>query len=248
MKKFWEVAKKWGSWTWKAVVVIGVILGIWAGYDQIFKKTSVFSQVISETNVLDINEPLKDLQINFQGENIQEKKLNLKIYRIKIENTGGTNITQNDFDQGGSWGIKIAGGRIIETRIIDSNSEYVKKDLSPSIQSSDFVSFNKIIFDKGEFFIVELLVLHDKDAPPVLYRTGKIAGIQDNEVKILAPEHNEPFLKTLFYGSWWIQIIRAVLYFIVSIAIFIGTFVLFMKWDERRKKAAQSPQPPQQPS
>lgn len=248
MKKFWETAKKWGSWAWKVVVIVGVILGIWTGYDQIFKTTSIFSQIISEVNVLDINEPLKDLQIIFQGKNIQEEKLNLKIYRVKVENNGGTNITQNDFDQSGSWGIKVNGGTAIETRLVDSNSDYIKKDLSPSVQDNNFVRFNKVIFDKGEFFTVELLVLHNKDAPPILYRTGKIAGIQDSEIKILAPEHSEPFLKTLFYGSWWIQLIRAALYFIASIAIFIGVLVLFMKWDERRKRAAQSPQPPQQPS
>jgi len=245
---FWEKIKKWAYWIWTIVLVFAVILGIWAGYDQIFKKTSIFSQIVSEVNVLDINEPLKDLQIIFQGENIQEGKLNLKIYRVKIENNGGTNITQNDFDQSGSWGIKVKDGRAIETRLVNSNSKYIDTDLSPSIQDNDFVRFNKIIFDKGNFFTVELLVLHNKDYPPVLYRVGKISGIQDSETEISAPQYNEPFLETLFYGSWLIQIVRAMLYFIVSIAIFIGALMLFIKWDEKRKKTAQNPQLPQQPS
>lgn len=249
MKKIWEIVKKWSWWTW-SVIIIGILIGISASfyYDQFFKQPSLFSQITSEINVLDVHESLRDLQITFQGDNIQEKSLNLRIYRVKIDNNGGTNITQNDFDQNDNWGIRVEKGRIIETRLIDSNSKYVNANLSPHIQDNNLVKFNKIIFDKGDFFIIELLVLHDKDTPPVLYQIGKIAGIQENEYKILSVEHSESFLAALFHGNWLINIVRSILYFIVSVIIFLALLLLISQWIEERKKKAQNPQPPQQPN
>ena len=248
MKKLWEITKKCSSWAWKAIAAFGVILGILGVYHQIFNPPNIFAQITSEINVLDVHEPLRDLQILFQGDNIQEKKLNLRIYRVKIENNGGTNITQNDFDQSDNWGIRIEKGRIIEVRLVDSNSKYIDKGLFPQIQDNNIVKFNKIIFDKGSSFIVELLVLHDKDIPPVLYRTGKIAGVQESESKILALEHSEPFLTVFFYGTLVVNIARFVLYALTALGILIAVLSWIIKLQEKRMKMAQNPQPPQQPN
>ena len=244
-----EKIKKWSVRIWWLIVAFGLIFGIVVGYNEYFgEQPSIFSQITSEVNVLDINEPLKDLQIIFQGDNIQEKGLNLRIYRVKIENNGGTNITQNDFDQSDNWGIRVENGRVIETRLASSSSEYINANISPSIQDNNLVKFNKSIFDKGDFFTVEFLVLHNKDTLPILYRIGKIAGIQENESEILAIEHSEPVLSAFFYGNWLVNVVRFVIYFLVSVALFIGLLFLGDWWIGRRKKADQSPQPPQQPS
>lgn len=243
-----EEIKNWIKVIWGLIGAFGLLFGIVVGYKEYFGNPNVFSQISNEINVLDINEPLKDLQIIFQGDNIQKENLNLRIYRVKIENNGGTNITQNDFDQGDNWGIRVKSGSVIETRLVNTNSKYINANLSPSIQDNNVVKFNKIIFDKGNFFTVELLVLHDKDAPPVLYRIGKIAGIKGNELEILTLEHSEPFWATFFYGNWIINLVRFIFYGLVAILIFISVIIVIIKLDERRKKAAQSPQPPQQPS
>lgn len=248
MNNPWNTFKKWWSKIISAVIIIGALLAIWAAYDQFFKKPNILSQIINEINVLDVHKSLKDLQIIFQGDNIQEKNLNLRIYRIEIENNGGTNIIQNDFDQNDSWGIKVEKGRIIEARLVDSNSEYINKNLSPQIQDSDIVKFNKIIFDKGDFFTIELLVLHDKDTPPVLYRIGKIAGIQDSESKISAIKYDEPFWTTFFYGSWLVNFVRFIFFFIIFLVFLTILGVSINKWREKRTRAQQSPQPPQQPN
>lgn len=249
MKSVWEKLKKWGKVAWAIIGVFVVLLAVWSAYDQYYKKPNLSSQIVSEINVLDINEPLKDLQILFQGDNIQEKNLNLRIYRVKIENIGGTNIIQNDFDQNDSWGIQINQGRFIETRLIDSNSDYVRTDLIPMIQNDGVIKFNKVIFDKGNYFTVELLVLHDKSTPPTLYRIGKVAGIKENKSEILAVESAEPFWPTLFYGDWLINLVRAIIYFILSVSLFIAIIILIVKITEKRKRTAQNPQqPPQQPS
>ena len=129
---------------WWLIGAFGLLLGIVIGYKEFFESPNIFSQISNEINVLDINEPLKDLQIVFQGNNIQEENLNLRIYRVKIGNNGGTNITQNNFDQDDNWGIRVKNGSVIETRLVSTNSKYIKANLSPSIQDNSVVKFNKI--------------------------------------------------------------------------------------------------------
>ena len=241
--KIRDKIKKWSKWIWG---IIGVFAVLSALYFQFFyeKQPSIFSQIISEVNVLDIHEPLQDLQILFQGDDIQEKKLNLRIYTVRIENTGGIDILQNYFDQSDNWGIKVENARIIETRFVNSNSEYIKNNLLPQIQEGNIVKFNKIIFDQKDYFTIELLVLHDKNNPPYLYQIGKIAGIQEDNFKISTLEKKESFLASLFHGNWTIQIVRVIIYLLVfAIIIIIGLFIS-VKLEEKKRKKERSAQAP----
>ncbi|HEY5220800.1 MAG TPA: hypothetical protein VIJ29_01450 [Candidatus Paceibacterota bacterium] len=240
--------KKIFIWSWRIVGAFAVVFGIWVGYNQIFQYPSVLSQITNETNVFDVNAPIQDLQVLFQGNDIQQNNLNLRIYEVKVINNGGTNITQNDFDQNGNWGIGVSTGTIIDTQLDNSNSDYITANLSPQIENGNFVKLNKIIFDKGDSFTIELLVLYNKNTPPVLYLDGKIAGINADQIEISTLKYGEPFLTTLFYGTWFINIIRFLIYFIFSVALFLGVLILIIKLDERKKRHAQSPKPPQQPS
>ena len=243
--KILETFKKFGKWFWGVVVALAFLSSFLAYYQFFYEnRPSISAQIISEVNILDIHKPLKDLQILFQGDNIQEKNLNLRIYTVKIENTGKVNILQNYFDQNDNWGIRVENARIIETRLVGSNSDYINKNLSPQIQEDGVVNFNKIIFDQKDFFTVELLVLHDRNTPPHLYRVGKVAGIQENNFEILVIEHKEFFLASLFYGDWRVQVVRTIFYFIVSVIIlFVSAFIIIKLQDRKEKKTrlAQSP-------
>lgn len=242
-----EKIEKWSKTLWRIIAGFAILLGVIVGYREFFgNQPNIFAQITSEINVLDINEPLRDLQIIFQGNNIQKENLNLRIYRVKIENNGRTNITQNDFDQSGRWGIELENGKVIETRLVDSNSTYISTNLSPLIENS-VVIFNKIIFDKRTFFIVELLVLHDKETPPVLYRIGKIAGVQESKSEILTLELSEPFWATLFSGNWLVNVVRFVIYGVAGTITLLSVFAIVFSQQEKRLKKAQNPQPPQQP-
>ncbi|MDD2753865.1 MAG: hypothetical protein PHT44_04635 [Candidatus Portnoybacteria bacterium] len=248
MTKIPEKIKSLGKIIWWFIGAFLLIFGAFVGYQGYFgSRPNISSQIINETNVLDIHKSLKDLQIIFQGDNIQEKNQNLRIYRIKIENNGGTNITQNDFDQNDNWGIMIEKGRIIESRLADFASPYINDNLSPQLQDGSVVKFNKIIFDKGNFFSIELLVLHEKNTPPILYRTGKISGIQNNKSEISTVINGEPFGATFFYGSWFINIYRFIIFFIISFIIIIIVLYFIAKWQDKKNKLIQNPQQPQQP-
>ena len=241
-----ERIKKLGKRFWSIVGIFALLSGLFLGYYQFFyeKRPSIFTQIISEVNVLDIHEPLQDLQILFQGNDIQEKKLNLRIYTVRMENTGGIDILQSHFDQNDNWGIKVENARIIETRFVNSNSDYIRNNLLPQIHEDNTVKFNKIIFDRNDYFTIELLVLHDKNNPPRLYQIGKIAGIQENNFEIFALEKKEPFLASLFHGNWVVQVARAAIYLIIFIIILLIVALISIKLEENKKKKERSVQAP----
>src|SRR5260370_25256979 len=92
-------------------------------------KTNLVVDVLSESNVMDVRTPLKDLSILFQCSDIQKENSNLRILEVHIVNQGDTNILDNDFDSRIPWGLRIDGGRLIEARITGSNSQYLSGNL-----------------------------------------------------------------------------------------------------------------------
>lgn len=109
-------------------------------------------------------------------------------------------------------------GKIIEVRLMDTNSEYLKKNLNPQLIKEDTVQFTKTIFEKGKFFTLETLILHTRDALPTIIPIGKIAGI-DRVVakKSWLEKERQNFLEKLFAGNPLVQIIRPIVYLIVWI-------------------------------
>ena len=145
-------------------VIIALISVAFAIYSWVYgRQPNISFEITNEANVLDVHKPLKDLNISFQGEDIQEKNLNLRILTIRIENTGRENILQNHYDLHDIWGFQVMDGKIIEIRLMDTNSEYLKENLSPRLLKEDTVQFIKTIFEKGKFFTLEALILHTRD-------------------------------------------------------------------------------------
>lgn len=224
---------------------IGVgVVTIYGFYYQVKEQPDVSFQIISEVNVLDIYKPLEDLQILFQGNDIQKQNLNLRIYTVKIENTGRINILENHFAQSDNWGIRIDDAKIIETRFITSNSTYIEKNLSPRIQNDNLVQFNKIIFDQNNYFTVELLVLHAKKIPPNLYRNGKIAGVKTDTSAISTLKNEKSFWTSFFYGNWFVHLMRIIFYAIITFIITIIITFIIQKMQERKVKQVKLSQAP----
>lgn len=178
------------------------------------KKARISFKITNTTNVLDIRKPLKDLNIYFQGEDIKAKNLNLQIFTIQIENSGKIDILQGYYDNEDIWGFEVKDGKIIETRLIDSSSEYIRTKLNPKLYKENLVEFSKIIFERGEFFILEVLIIHKKDTVPEFKPLGKIAKIDEIiPIKTYLEREKQPFWDKVFYGNFWVQIVRIIIYF-----------------------------------
>lgn len=137
--------------------------------------------ILSDSSIVDLHKPLEDLKILFQGEDIQKNNLNLKMYTLKISNSWKKNVLETHYASDKDWGIKITEGRIIESRLVESNSDYLKEKLSPRIVNGNTIIFKKVIFDKNDYFTLEVLVLHPRDSDINLIPFGKISGITKNQ-------------------------------------------------------------------
>lgn len=92
----------------------------------------------------------------------------------------------------------------------------------------DTVIFPKVIFEKDDFFVIEVLLLHSKNDSPSIASVGKIAGIDENTVVTRPLARQEiGFTKELFRGSDLVQISRAILYFVGSL-LTIGAWILLV--------------------
>ena len=196
-------------------VIIALLLGIFPVYDFYFEDPNITFDIVNDANVLDVHKPLSELNIYFQGEDIQQKNLNLRMISVKIENTGNVDILQNHYDENVIFGLQIDDGHIIESRLVFSNSDYLISNLNLKIVNNT-IEFSKPILDKNKYFIVEILVLHDKDKGPRLVPLGKIAGIEKMDVTKSYTER-QTFFGDVFSGSSLVQSVRLVVYPILTL-------------------------------
>ena len=180
----------------------------------------------------------------FRGQNVEEQNLNLRILTISVANVGDVDILPSHYDQDDDWGMEFTNGKVIEVRLVDANSDYLRSKIVPQHIGAETVTFPKVIFEKDAFFIVEVLLLHSKNDSPSFSSIGKIAGI--DKVTVLTRSlgrQDVSFGKELFQGSIFIQLTRAIIYFVGSLWILLGiVFALigigegFNKLKSRRRR------------
>lgn len=176
---------------------------------------------MSESDILDVRKPLKELNISFEGEDIQKDNLNLRLIRFSLKNSGQVDVLQGFYDENGLWGFEISNGKIIEIRQVESNSNYLKENIKPVIASNNLVQFEKVILEKEKYITFELLVLHNKSEPPVILPVGKIAGVDKFLLthNISEEEETSSFWNVILHGKIHIHLIRAIIYLLTFIMI-----------------------------
>lgn len=208
--------------------IVGALLTIAFGAIGLYTyfhvpKPSILFEITNESNVLDVHKPLEDLTIYFENENIQKKNLNLRIITVQISNNGEVDILQSFYDQKIDWGFKINNGKIInDARIVSSNSDYLKTNLTPKIVNESIVHLQKLILEKGKFFSIEILVLHNKETLPDISYIGKIVGVE-KVIPIKTWEQNQKsnFWEKFFFGGFLVNILRPIITFICLILLII---------------------------
>src|SRR5687767_7021037 len=163
----WLVEKE-RRFAWSLVGTIVGFVSLYLAYIALRdKKPELTFTILGEANVFDVHTPLPNLEIRFQGQDIQNQQLNLRVLTIQVANTGDIAILQNQYDQAGPWGFVIRNGRGIEARVVRSNDTYLQSRLRPVLQN-DSVYFEKPIFEKGSAVVLEALVLHPRQSRPAI--------------------------------------------------------------------------------
>src|SRR5947209_1452323 len=132
---------------WGVVIgLIGLLLGAVGLYAAFHvKQPNIRFEIAAEANVLDIRQTLSNLQIFFEGQDIQQNNLNLRIMTLHVVNDGEIDILQTQYDQTQPFGFKLTTGRIIELRRPISPSPYIASALQPRLTQPGTVEFQKII-------------------------------------------------------------------------------------------------------
>ena len=230
--------------------VLGVLLTVASIYLTLRDpEARVTFKIISATDVLDLRRSLDDLRIEFRGQDLQEQDLNLKVVKISVENTGETHIRSGDYSNA-DWGIRVIGGQIIEAKVdqSDAANSILTKDLR--YVGRDSIGFPKIVFDKGDTFAIELLVLHPNLGEPVVEPIGKIAGVETfGLAPVPQPNREVGLIGQALGGGVGVLYLRSGVYFVGSVVTFIGAlFALFGVLDlvdwfrawRRKKRVSQT--------
>lgn len=214
---------------WSFVGVLLALAGVlYIYFSEFVAKSPTVSYVIAnETNVLDVRQPVSELQIFFDGQNISEQKMTLRAYKLMMKNSGWVNILKEHFDEEFLWGVIIDEGSIIRITNFESSSDYLSTNIAAAIISPRDIRFQRVIFDSGEWFSIEFLVLHEIGKFPKLTAVGKIAGIPNLTLdKALDDSEDKSFRKQLFVGNIWVHVARLPIYFfglVFILVLLVGT-------------------------
>lgn len=192
------------------------------------KKVDLRYEVVSNTNVLDFNADISKLEVYYDSTSLKQTKENLRIYTVKIINNGDENIIKEFYDINEPLGIKISSGKIIEVpQIIQTSNDYIKRNLKVTNYQKDKISFSQVIIESGEYFMVKLLVLHNKETTPNIISFGKIAGQKIiSVVNAIDVKDETSFWSKTYFGNIWVQLLRLLSYFIIGVLIIL--FIVFV--------------------
>ncbi len=203
--------------------------------------TSIKFQLLSNTNVFDIHEEIKPLDIIYNGQSIKNAKQNLKVFTLKISNNGDKDILNDFYDDRDPLGFQISKGLIIEKpTLIGASNSYIKKNLKLVLKNGAIITFSPIILETGEYFTAKILVLHNQSEEPTIKPVGKIAGIKEIDFIDENDLNNKnPVLELLlnsFSGNIFIQLTRSVIYFIIVVILIVLLIYVSDKINAFREK------------
>jgi hypothetical protein len=198
---------------------VGIVISLLGLYYELRGNVTHMSMdIAAESNVLDVLHPMPDLSILFQGRDIVAEKSNLKILTVRVVNDGSANILENDFDRRTPFGLWVEGGRVIRAQVVGGNSAYLTENIHPLVEGTDRIVLDKVIFDKGKFVSLEVLVLHPKGSEPNLKPLGKIAGLEQISITRSFEDHSQrSFMDQVFSGPLAVQISRGITYTILAL-------------------------------
>lgn len=246
-KEFSATGRRW----WKrlkyfvSASFIGLVLGFLSLYYTLRgSRTHLTMDITAESNVLDVKHPIADLSILFEGKDIEEEKSNLKVLTIRLINDGEVNIHENDYDSRIPFGFQVDGGRVVRAQLAGSNSSYMSDNLHPRLEAPNRVVLDKIIFDKGKFVAIDLLVLHPKNATPKVKPIGKVAGLDEIPITNSFQEREQQGLfEQIFSGPAAVQISRTLAYAFIALLTIVaiglsiaGIVSILSAFKKRRRK------------
>ena len=196
--------------------VLAVLFGALSIYTEFIRDRhpQVRFEVVSDASVLDVREKLGNLEIMYDGVDIQKAKKSLRVIVFRVINEGPDDVLKGHYDEKSPLGFRVFNGSLVRAEIIGSSNNYLKESLSIRLQGQNTAVFDPVILEASESFIVKSLILYSEGTRPTIEPTGKIAGVREIKVidsTVIAAEQS--FLTQTFSGTVWTQALRLVSYF-----------------------------------
>jgi len=226
------------SWSFLGFI-IALIFGAIGIYTTFFyeKEPSVSYQIISNTQVLDIREKVKNLDVIFEGKSIRDAKQNLLVIDLRIVNDGSINITKELFDENNPLGLKVINGEIIESTLLESSSNYLKNNVKFRQPDKNLIYFNSFMFDTDEYFSLKILLIHSENSEPKIIPIGKISGIKSINIESVYERKESPGLFELtFNENIWVNGFRLVAYPILLVLLILAIVLPMILISETKDK------------
>jgi len=186
---------KWGFWLALTLFLITAIMWIFQTY--IFeKKPELKFEIISNEEVLIVNEKINKLSIKYDQVDLLSNNKNISVLIFRLINSGKESITQNLYDANSPFGFLIKDGEFLsEPRVINSSdSAYFKSFILNA--GKDSVIFKKLIIDNKEYVDIKCLILNQTGIKPQIIPYGKISGIKEMEVGYFIKQKEYPVWRT----------------------------------------------------
>ena len=222
---------------------LAALLGSITIYDRFVADThpQLYFDVMTSTAVLDIRENVPKLEVFFDGVNIREKDLALRVISVKVSNESSHDILRGHYDGEDLVGLRVQPGRIIKAELANSSNDYLARNLSFSSLTTDSIRFKDVILEANQYFVIKLLVTHPANTTPAISPLGHVAGMKQIFVREAYKDLGRPSIwQTAFVGSWYVQIARLFAYFIaavlVAILIIAPSTIVSNKLQERARR------------
>lgn len=195
--------------------VAGLLIGYWAGFG-FERKPHLSYSVLADANVFALEHVIGELDIIRNGKSIKADERSLRVLTVRVVNDGEVDITKNLYDEGDPLGFRLSTGIIVEVpQLLDTNSDYIKRNFHGALGNSGTVVFPAMIIDRGTYFVVKVLVLHDSQNKPTVTPVGKIAGI--NELAVVDQHVRPSMISQVMDASLGVHLARAVSYIVVIV-------------------------------
>lgn len=137
----------------------------------------------------------------------------------------------------------MTNGTLLEPpTLIEASNDHIRHHFpqSDSIVDNTVVEVPALSLDKGDYYIMRLVLLHSVDSMPSFQTEGKIVG----QKKIVVNDYDTPtpnFFLITFGGNWLVQVVRFISYLIgvvvvIALIVVTGDAVDTIQERHRRKQ------------
>jgi len=199
------------------------------------KHPQIYYDIQASTSVLDIKEDLPKLDIFYDGIDIRQNSLSLRLISLKIVNDSSKELRIEDYDPRAPLGLKVTSGRILLAELTESSHEYLQTYVSLRKEGENILYFGSVILNPRQYCILKLLVLHPADETPAIAPLGYFAGMDTIRIRETYREQaKESVWSKAFAGTWLVQTLRLLGYLVGGVGALIIIAGLINSFGDRR--------------